>query len=66
MTRGRRSRTGLVVPTLLAALAGGSGVLAVVLTAGAALTPHASLPPPVVAEVRPPEPLDAPVLQPTP
>ena len=66
MTRGRRSRTGLVVPTLLAALAGGSGVLAVVLTAGAAITPHASLPPPVVAEVRPPEPLDAPVLQPAP
>jgi hypothetical protein len=66
MTRGRRSRSGLVVPTLLAALAGGSGVLAVVLTAGAALTPHASLPPPVVAEVRPPEPLDASILQPAP
>ena len=54
------------MPTLLAALAGGSGVLAVVLTAGAALTPGATPPPPAVAEVRPPEPLDAPVLQPAP
>jgi hypothetical protein len=55
----------LVFLALLAALAGGAGVLAAVLTADAALRP-VSRPPtlPAVAVVHPPEPLDAPLLRP--
>ena len=62
-----RSVGGLVVLALLAALCGGAGVLATVLTADAALRP-VSRPPalPAVAVVHPPEPLDAPLLHPGP
>lgn len=63
--RGTR-RDGIVVPTLLAALTGGGAVLVVVLSAGAALERSDVPPPRPVAEVRPPVPLDAPVLQPAP
>jgi hypothetical protein len=62
-----RGASGTVVLALLAALCGGAGVLATVLTADAALAPPGRPPAlPQVAVVRPPEPLDAPLLHPGP
>jgi hypothetical protein len=62
-----RGTSGIVVLALLAALCGGAGVLATVLTADAALRPE-GVPPalPAVAVVHPPEALDAPLLHPGP
>jgi hypothetical protein len=59
VSSGWRTWTGLVLPTLLAALTGALGLLAVAVSAGAALQPATVPPPPVIADVRPPEPLDA-------
>jgi len=61
---GGGSRNGLVLPTLLAALAGGAGVLLTVLTASAAVEPQAGHQAPVVPVVRPPVGVDAPPLLP--
>jgi hypothetical protein len=61
--RGRRR--GVVLPTLLAAVASGGAVLVTVLTAGVAVRPHAGpeLPAiPAVPVVRPPEAVDGPPL----
>jgi len=53
-----------VLPTLLAAVAGGAGVLLTVLTASAAVAPPAGLEAPVVPVVRPPVGVDGPPLLP--
>jgi hypothetical protein len=53
-----------VLPTLLAALASGAGVLLTVLTASAAVEPQAGPQAPVVPVVRPPVGVDGPPLLP--
>jgi hypothetical protein len=53
-----------VLPTLLAAAASGVAVLATVLTAGAAVEPHAGPQAPAVPVVRPPVGVDGPPLLP--
>jgi hypothetical protein len=54
-----------VLPTLLGAVVSGAAVLVTVLTAGAAVEPHAGPQVPVVPVVRPPEGVDVPAFTPS-